>query len=387
MGPNQTIAVGPNQLDKPTRHLLRDTSVPLVVTEGTKKADALWGTHQIPTIALAGVYAWRGRDQVTNGLAALAAWEDICLKSPGSHRDVFVIFDSDVMVKAPVLEACRRLGALLVARGAAVWYVLLPAGPNGQKVGLDDFLVAGGCWSDLQTLAQPDLPAPRVDPTEPEEDFSDIPDESGAELLDDVTKYLSRFLAFRQEEQAWAMAMWIAHTWAIDSFPCTPRLALLSPTPRAGKTRALELVDSLAARPELLADVSSAYLFRSIPLLKPTFLVDECDALFSARANGDTKAEDVRAIINSGYRKGAFVGRIVGQGADMRPVRFPTFGPVALAGIGTLPATVLDRAIVIRLRRRAASESIEPFEVTDPPEESKQIQRRLALLESQVLKS
>ena len=41
--------------------------------------------------------------------------------------------------------------------------------------------------------------------------------------------------------------------------------------------------------------------------------------------------------------------------------RIPTFAMAALAGIGAMPDTIEDRAVVIRMRRRAPGESVAPF--------------------------
>jgi hypothetical protein len=357
------------------RPLLANPYAALLVTEGTKKADALWSAFDRPTIALAGVFGWRGRDPEVGGVLALADWEEVALRgADGVSREVFLIFDSDFRRNRQVLDALRRLGAFLDSRGAFPRFVLLEDGPKGQKVGADDFIATGADWHAFEALATVDLPAPHAEPEEVE-DYSDVPDESGAGLLDAVAAFLAHYVVFRSVEQCWAVATWIVHTWAFESFSTTGRLAILSPEPRCGKTRLLEIVESLGARPELLADVTSAYLFRVIEEFGPTLLIDETDALFAPRANGDPKAEDVRAIINAGYRRGATVGRCVPP--DNHPARFRVFAPVALAGIGKLPATVLDRSIIVRLRRRGAGESVDPFEVTDPPAEVESLRRRM----------
>ena len=97
-------------------------NAPLVITEGVKKSDSCWGNFEVVAISLAGVWAWRGTDAATVALLALAAWEDIAL----ADRSLFVGFDSDLMTKRPVLDACSRLGAFLQARHAHVRYVILP---------------------------------------------------------------------------------------------------------------------------------------------------------------------------------------------------------------------------------------------------------------------
>lgn len=51
-------------------------------------------------------------------------------------------------------------------------------------------------------------------------------------------------------------------------------------------------------------------------------------------------------------------------GPEHKPTAFPTFAMAALAGIGDLPDTVMDRAVVIRMRRRAAGEKVASFRTT-----------------------
>jgi hypothetical protein len=103
-------------------------------------------------IALIGVWNWRGRND-DGGLTALADWELIHLKA----RDVYLVFDSDVMTKWQVAAALKRLKAFLEMKGARVHVVYLDPDPTGAKVGLDDFFAAGGTMSDLLARAEDGL--------------------------------------------------------------------------------------------------------------------------------------------------------------------------------------------------------------------------------------
>ena len=87
-----------------------------------------------------------------------------------------------------------------------------------------------------------------------------------------------------------------------------------------------------------------------------TLLFDEIDATFGPKARDK---EDLRALVNAGYRRGARAYRCVGEGARQRVEAFPVFGAKALAGIGELPETIADRSIPIRLRRRSREEVVE----------------------------
>jgi hypothetical protein len=88
----------------------------------------------------------------------------------------------------------------------------------------------------------------------------------------------------------------------------------------------------------------------------PTLLLDEVDAIFNPK-NGNT--EGLRALLNAGNRPGTKVPRCVGPSQKLTD--FSVFCPKALAGIRDLPDTVADRAIPIRLKRRAPHEPVERF--------------------------
>jgi putative DNA primase/helicase len=97
---------------------------------------------------LLGVWNWRGTNE-HGGKVALPDWESIAL----NDRVVYIAFDSDVMTKPPVAQALERLKAFLESRRSHVQLVYLPAGPEGEKVGLDDYLAAGHSVDDLFALA------------------------------------------------------------------------------------------------------------------------------------------------------------------------------------------------------------------------------------------
>lgn len=119
------------------RDRLGDPSIPLFITEGARKADAA-ASHDLCCVAVLGVWNWRGTN-ARGGKVALPDFEVVALNG----RDVYLVFDSDVVTKPAVRKALDRLGALLQTRGATVRIVQLPAGPGGTKVGIDDFLASG----------------------------------------------------------------------------------------------------------------------------------------------------------------------------------------------------------------------------------------------------
>ena len=132
-------------LDVPplARPWLSDPHRPLFITEGVRKADAAV-SQGLCCLALLGVWNWRGSNDA-GGKLALPAWESVALNG----RRVYVVFDSDVMAKAPVHAALTRLKAFLELRKADVWVIYLPPGEGGAKVGLDDYFAAGHTVEDL----------------------------------------------------------------------------------------------------------------------------------------------------------------------------------------------------------------------------------------------
>jgi hypothetical protein len=138
------------------RNRLSDPSIPLFITEGIKKGDALV-SRDLCAVSLLGVWSWRGTND-NGGKVALPQWEYVALND---GRRVYIVFDSDVMLKPGVHEAMRRLKAFLETGSAAeVMPIYLPSGEAGAKQGVDDFFVAGHSVDNLLDLATPTLKDP-----------------------------------------------------------------------------------------------------------------------------------------------------------------------------------------------------------------------------------
>lgn len=180
-----------------------------------------------------------------------------------------------------------------------------------------------------------------------------------ATILDRTQSHLERFVAFPTEHCSVACALWAAHAHTVSSFDNSPRLAFLSPEPGSGKSRALEVMGALVPNPVQAINVSPSYLFRKIAdENKPTILYDEIDTVFGPKAKEN---EDLRGLINAGYRKGAIAGRCETQGRTVVTVDYDAFGPVAMAGLGNLPDTILTRSVCIRMKKRRKGDVIEPY--------------------------
>ena len=169
---------------------------------------------------------------------------------------------------------------------------------------------------------------------------------------------IRRYVVF-DDASADAVALWCLGTHAFNTFAIFPRLAITSPEPRCGKTTLLDAIERLVPRPLAAANITAPALFRTIEAARPTLLLDEADTF--AKDN-----EDLRGVLNSGHRRNGMVIRIVEAGGDYEPRQFSTWAPIALASIGSLPATVMDRSVVIALRRRRPDEPAESLRLDRP---------------------
>lgn len=125
-----------------TRAALLDATIPLLITEGEKKALCA-DQNGLPTIGLAGVWCFqigRTEDIRGNKIGLRELIPDLeAVQWPG--RIVTIVFDSDIIAKPEVQWACWHLSELLRDQGATVRVATLPSEPNGEKNGLDDYVM------------------------------------------------------------------------------------------------------------------------------------------------------------------------------------------------------------------------------------------------------
>ncbi|MEU9242783.1 DUF3631 domain-containing protein [Streptomyces sp. NPDC048385] len=184
----------------------------------------------------------------------------------------------------------------------------------------------------------------------------------GTQVLADLRAQIKRYVVIPSEEALTAVTLWIAATHLQRAWQHAPRLAIVAPEKRCGKSRLLDVVTETVRNPLITVNASPAAIFRSIDDADPpSLLVDEADTLFST-AKAAEKNEEVRGLINAGHQRNRPTLRVTGP--EHKPTAFPTFAMAALAGIGDLPDTVMDRSVVIRMRRRAAGEKVAAFRTT-----------------------
>jgi Protein of unknown function (DUF3631) len=222
-------------------------------------------------------------------------------------------------------------------------------------------------WNDLVELLQ--QAGDTADPWKPAWDDGDNAEQHAGNAVDaglpeaavkeppNVLKLvhfiLEQYVDMKPHEHV-AAALWVLHTYTFDCFTISPRLAFTSPVRGCGKTTALAVIEQLAFRPERMDNATPAVIYHLIDRLQGTLLIDEADNL-GLNVNGI-----LRAVLNSGHRKGGSIRRVI-KGA---PKKFSTFAPMAIAAIGSLPLPLMQRAVIVHMEKTAGG-SIKRFDTGD----------------------
>lgn len=175
------------------------------------------------------------------------------------------------------------------------------------------------------------------------------------DLLNKIEQYISKH-AILPKGASEAITLWCLASYNINCFHIFPRLFITSPEKRCGKSTVLDLIEAFSHKSLMTSNMTPATIFRLIDKEQPTLIIDEADTFVAGGSS------ELIGIINSGHAKSrAFVARCVGDGHDVK--RFGTWAPMVLAAIGLLPSTIMDRSIVIPLRRKAKNESSKRIDV------------------------
>lgn len=183
--------------------------------------------------------------------------------------------------------------------------------------------------------------------------------DNGAQLLDELGAALARYVVLPTPEASVAVTLWIAATHAAPAWNTAPRLVIRGPEKRCGKSRLLDIIEATCYWPRMTVNASPSAIYRSIGLVPgdpPTILLDEADTVFGPAA-GDH--EDLRGILNAGHQRNRPALRYDAAARSVEEIE--TYAMAALAGIGRMPDTIEDRAVIIKMRRRAPHETVAPY--------------------------
>ena len=167
-----------------------------------------------------------------------------------------------------------------------------------------------------------------------------------ASVLDDIVGKIREFLVVT-DEQIDAMALWAANTHTYAFFDFVPYLLLTAPEKRTAKTRAQDVLAPITNTPLVASHLTAATAFRALDKFHPTLFIDEAH-------NYIKESKDHEAVMTGGFQKGKPVLRCAET--TYEPTLFDTFGPKCFASIGDLQDTVMDRSIIIRMRRKLPTE-------------------------------
>jgi excisionase family DNA binding protein len=210
-------------------------------------------------------------------------------------KDVVIFPDND----PPGIEDAQRVAAMVQGIAKSIRVVELPSLPH--KGDLYDYVQAGGTRDSLLKLIR-NAPVWKAS--------------LGSEILDSAFAFVRRYHSLRDCE-ARAVVLWVAHTHAFDAADFTPYLSITSAEKECGKSRLLELLKLLVAKPWYTGRVSSAVLIRKTDAEQPTLLLDEGDSAFGGERE---YAEVLRGVLNTGYERDGAASCCVGK-AGTSPTR------------------------------------------------------------------
>lgn len=189
----------------------------------------------------------------------------------------------------------------------------------------------------------------------------------GRFLLNSLVKSILRHTVLNRP-MAIAIALWVVFTHTISAARIAPLLLISSPVKRCGKTTLGQLLGFLTCRPISTSNITAAALYNEIGGSPPTMIIDEADTFLP-------RSPDLNGIVNSGHtRSAAYVLRNIGG----QNRRYSTWCPKAILMIGLPSETIVDRSIVIPLKRKRADQVVDRLDASRP--------RELTILQSQIAK-
>jgi hypothetical protein len=234
-------------------------------------------------------------------------------------------------------------------RGLLAWPQNQPPSTNQDNIPMENEILT---QSEINT-SEDFIPQPRkprqsslFDPTR----AAPVAPPAFSEIADSIHCLIKTHCVVTNEE-AHAITLFIMASWVFDTFRIFPRLALISPEKRCGKSTLMEVISCVTNKSLMVSSATGAVISRLASKGAPTLMLDEADTFIK-------NAEPVvLGIINSGHCK-ATAKVLKCDGDNYDPKEFSTWMPVVMASIGVLADTIMDRSIVINLRRKNAREKV-----------------------------
>lgn len=136
-----------------------------------------------------------------------------------------------------------------------------------------------------------------ADPARSLETIPDAEPTPGSDLLDELRSQIAQFVIPPSSEALNAVTLWVVATQLQPAWQHAPRLAVVGPAKRCGKSRLLDVLTETVHEPMLTINTTPAAIFRSINEEEPpTLLVDEADTIFGPKVA--EKNEETRGLLN-----------------------------------------------------------------------------------------
>lgn len=173
---------------------------------------------------------------------------------------------------------------------------------------------------------------------------TDVTAPTSVNLFAAVRKAYTTYVDYADEMFHDLMALYIMYTYVFRLFDSTGYLHF-NGTAASGKSRNLALLDALAFNTVWASSMSAASLYRKLAGSPGTTCIDETEGFEGERG------EELRRILNAGYRDGSTVVRTE-KGPNDRyiPISYEVYGPKALASINPLEPVIASRCIVVAMR-------------------------------------
>ena len=165
------------------------------------------------------------------------------------------------------------------------------------------------------------------------------------------------------------IALWAMHSWIVNAFTMSPRLAITSPTRGCGKTTVLRLLGYIVTAGQARRKHFTIGIVSGRREISADDVADETEKFIE-------HGSDLHALLNEGHCKGGTVLRVLGEKLDLR--EFSVFGAVAFARNGSLPDDLQQRSIVIEMQRRRDGENLTELREGQCPESLQQISKMCA---------
>lgn len=183
-----------------------------------------------------------------------------------------------------------------------------------------------------------------------------------ADTLDRLPSFAEVFRAIRDQYLYYldyddpviynTMALWCIGSYFFPLFFAYPYVHFEGAR-ATGKTKSLQVTSHMAFNAVFAGNVSTASLYRLVEASRCTLLIDETEVLKDHSERG----EDLRNILNNGYKPDGVVYRIEKIGKDqLVPMPFETYSPKMLASIASLEPVLSSRCIEVRLLRPKSDE-------------------------------